>query len=69
MDTPITPRRSIPTELKPRLRYRGVIGNYVLWSVPRKTWCQYSESQRYAIIKYFGRYQWCGSMIRFLTRA
>ena len=62
MDTPIMPRRSIPTELKPRLRYAGVYDGYEVYFVPYGRWDKLSYAERKLISLAFkkARYSWCG---------
>ena len=62
MDTPIMPRRSIPTELKPRLRYVGDTDGRAVYLVPYGRWDKLSATQRRLTSHIFniGSYSWLG---------
>lgn len=46
MDTPITTRRSIPTELKPRLRYAGQLNKLAKYTLHLTDWGNLTLDQR-----------------------
>lgn len=54
MDTPIMPRRSIPTELKPRLRYVRTVCCTAFYNWPYTEHAQATTPQRQLVAKIFG---------------
>lgn len=49
MDTQVTNRRSIPTELKPRIRYAGQLNRLAKYTLPLTEWNKLTRAQRGAL--------------------
>jgi len=69
MDTPITPRRNIPTELKPRLRYRGTVGDFAMYTVSHACWASLQPKQKLAVVRDFGRATWGWMTVKFFIQS
>lgn len=67
MDTPIMPLRSIPTELKPRLRYIGTVGDFAMYTISHAAWDSLPPTTKSAITRKFGRATWGWQTIKFFV--
>lgn len=68
MDTPIMPRRSIPTELKPRLRLYFNITGQSVWIIHVDDWMKLKRDQRKIVVNTFNMNKGFGPYLFFFTR-